>query len=106
MAEPTPDLDECWPECCDCGEEYNPRRAALGYDYCLACAPKHTGKPAVFRQEVSKSNELITSNSGNVCMLAGREGSSAPGPVKFVRIAGTAGWSCNNSTGRFIPKPR
>ena len=25
------------PECIECGEEYNPKRAALGYKTCLDC---------------------------------------------------------------------
>lgn len=33
-----------WPECFDCGEEFNPRRKALGYEHCLNCGEKHAKK--------------------------------------------------------------
>ena len=26
-----------WPQCFDCGEEFNPKRKALGYEHCLEC---------------------------------------------------------------------
>ena len=31
-------LDKCsWPQCFECGEEFNPKRKELGYEYCLDC---------------------------------------------------------------------
>ncbi len=26
-----------WPQCFDCGEEFNPKRKELGYEHCLKC---------------------------------------------------------------------
>ena len=32
------------PECIECGEEYNPRRLALGYHTCLECGDRDATK--------------------------------------------------------------
>ena len=29
------------PQCFDCGEEFSPKRKALGYEYCLECGESH-----------------------------------------------------------------
>lgn len=36
-----------WPQCWDCGEEFNPKRKALGYEYCLSCGDGYAQKEAV-----------------------------------------------------------
>ena len=30
-----------WPQCFECGEEFNPKRKELGYEYCLECGEVH-----------------------------------------------------------------
>ena len=30
-------VNENWPECIECGEEFNPKRKELGYNVCLGC---------------------------------------------------------------------
>ena len=30
-----------WPQCFECGEEFNPKRKELGYEYCLECGEAH-----------------------------------------------------------------
>ena len=32
------------PQCWDCGEEFSPKRKALGYEYCLECGDKYAQK--------------------------------------------------------------
>jgi hypothetical protein len=62
--------------CISCDSPYNEKRAALGYKMCIDCALINPSKPNVFLADVSKSNPTITSNSENVCILSGVEGSS------------------------------
>ena len=33
------------PECVECGEQYNPRRLALGYHTCLECGDRDATNP-------------------------------------------------------------
>ena len=30
-----------WPQCFDCGEEFNPKRKELGYEHCLKCGDNY-----------------------------------------------------------------
>ena len=32
------------PQCFDCGEEFSPKRKALGYEYCLECGETYAQK--------------------------------------------------------------
>jgi len=32
------------PQCWDCGEEFSPKRKAIGYEYCLECGDKYAQK--------------------------------------------------------------
>ena len=34
------DIPQCW----ECGEEFSPKRKALGYEYCLECGDKYAQK--------------------------------------------------------------
>jgi len=36
-----------WPQCWDCGEEFNPKRKALGYEHCLSCGDGYAQKETV-----------------------------------------------------------
>ena len=36
-----------WPQCWDCGEEFNPKRKALGYEYCLSCGGEHAAQETI-----------------------------------------------------------
>ena len=38
---------ENWPQCWDCGEEFNPKRKALGYEHCLSCGEHYAHKETV-----------------------------------------------------------
>lgn len=48
------------PHCIKCGEEYNPRRKALGYHTCLACGSPKFNPPII---PVAKSNYIVGSMS-------------------------------------------
>lgn len=41
------------PECSNCGEEYNDKRKALGYDICLPC-----GSQIAYEKAVEKSKRV------------------------------------------------
>ncbi len=36
-----------WPQCFECGEEFSPKRKALGYQTCLKCGDKHAKKETI-----------------------------------------------------------
>ena len=36
-----------WPQCLDCGEQFNPKRLQLGYEYCLECGDKYAKKETI-----------------------------------------------------------
>ena len=36
-----------WPQCWDCGEEFNPKRKALGYEYCLNCGEEYAAQETI-----------------------------------------------------------
>ena len=40
-------VEDPWPQCFDCGEEFNPKRKELGYEHCLACGDKYAKQETV-----------------------------------------------------------
>jgi len=46
------------PNCVKCGDEYNPRRAALGYPTCLDCGSPKINFPVL---PMTKSNYVVCS---------------------------------------------
>jgi hypothetical protein len=54
---------EEWPECCLCGEEFDPRRHALGYRTCLSCG---TPKKQYCSVQMHKSNAVLVSNKADL----------------------------------------
>ncbi len=40
-------VNEKWPQCFDCGEEFNPKRKALGYVHCLGCGAGYANKETI-----------------------------------------------------------
>ena len=46
-------VNENWPECIECGEEFNPKRKALGYDVCLGCGDVHAKKAIAHKKKCS-----------------------------------------------------
>ena len=36
-----------WPQCFDCGEQFNPKRQQLGYEHCLVCGDKYAKKETI-----------------------------------------------------------
>jgi hypothetical protein len=48
------------PTCIECGETYNPKRAALGYKTCLFCSKPP--KLNIVFVDVSKSNPMISAD--------------------------------------------
>tara|TARA_B100001094_G_scaffold253497_1_gene251916 strand:- start:453 stop:713 length:261 start_codon:yes stop_codon:yes gene_type:complete len=40
-----------WPHCFDCGEEFNPKRRALGYEHCLECGEQYAQETAEHRKK-------------------------------------------------------
>jgi hypothetical protein len=40
-----------WPHCFDCGEEFNPKRRALGYEHCLECGESHAHEVSEHRKK-------------------------------------------------------
>lgn len=44
------------PNCISCGDEYNPKRAALGYRTCLECGSPKLMPPIIY---VAKSNPVV-----------------------------------------------
>ena len=45
--------NESWPECVECGEEFNPKRKALGYHVCLECGDSHAKKSIAHKKKCS-----------------------------------------------------
>ena len=39
------------PQCFDCGEEFSPKRKALGYEYCLECGAHHAHEVSEHRKK-------------------------------------------------------
>ena len=40
-------VEDSWPQCFDCGEEFNPKRKELGYEHCLACGDKYAKQETI-----------------------------------------------------------
>lgn len=55
--------DSDWPECVKCGDAFNPKRKALGYDCCLSCGEPKKNFAVV---PVPKSNYVIASDISQV----------------------------------------
>lgn len=60
-----------WPECEECGDEYNPKRKALGYRTCLACGSPKLVLPAV---PVPKSNYIVATSADQLKNPYGHKG--------------------------------
>ena len=39
--------NEILPQCFDCGEEFSPKRKALGYEHCLECGEGYAKKETI-----------------------------------------------------------
>jgi len=44
---------EVWPECIKCGDEYQPKRKALGYHTCLDCGNLEAEKEIAHKRKCS-----------------------------------------------------
>ena len=41
------DVSDNHPQCADCGEDFNPKRKALGYEHCFNCGDDYAKAEAV-----------------------------------------------------------
>ncbi len=62
----TKDSDMEMAECIECGEEYNPKRLALGYSTCLDCGDMHARKVYTARTKASLHAMTPNAASGGV----------------------------------------
>ena len=46
-------IEQDWPMCLECGEEYNPKRKQLGYTTCLGCGDKEAQKSIEHKRKCS-----------------------------------------------------
>lgn len=69
-------------ECIECGEEYNPKRLALGYSTCLDCGDIHARKVYTARTKASLQAMTPNAASGEV-----DESLIKPRELAFVRAA-------------------
>ena len=46
-------IEQDWPQCLECGEEYNPKRKQLGYTTCLGCGDKEAQKSIEHKRKCS-----------------------------------------------------
>lgn len=46
-------IEQDWPQCLECGEEYNPKRKQLGYATCLGCGDKEAQKSIEHKRKCS-----------------------------------------------------
>ncbi len=57
------ECDDDWPECVKCGDAFNPKRKALGYDTCLKCGEPKKNFAVV---PVPKSNYIVATDVSQV----------------------------------------
>jgi ribosomal protein L37AE/L43A len=63
VREASQEADHSWPECRECGELFNPKRKALGYNTCLACGEPKKQFAVV---PVPKSNYIVATSASQV----------------------------------------
>lgn len=61
--QPVATLD-IWPECAECGEEYDPRRRDLGYLVCMPCGERDAQKG-----KQQKAKACVVTHKSNVLYL-------------------------------------